>query len=147
MRPARRTVAALAVGLVAAATIAGVGIARPAAPVAPLPERLSETGLYVVGSTKAIHPDNLAFSPQYPLWSDGATKRRWLRLPPGTYIDASRPDAWVFPPGTRLWKEFSVGRRVETRMIERLADGSWRFAAYVGNQVPEPLPPRTHAAK
>lgn len=131
MRAVRRTVAPFAAGLVAAATIAGVGIARPAAPLAPLPERLSETGLYVAGSTKAIHPDNLAFSPQYPLWSDGATKRRWLRLPPGTYIDASRPDAWVFPPGTRLWKEFSVGRRVETRMIERLADGSWRFAAYV----------------
>ena len=26
----------------------------------------------------------LAFSPQYPLWSDGAPKRRWIRLPPGT---------------------------------------------------------------
>ena len=28
-----------------------------------------------------------------------------------------------------LWKEFSYDRRVETRFIERLADGSWRFAA------------------
>ena len=31
----------------------------------------------------------------------------------------------------RLWKEFSFGRRVETRLMERLADGTWRFAAYV----------------
>lgn len=131
LRPAGRTVAASAIGIVVAVAVAGVGVAQPAAPIAPLPERLSATGLYAAGSTKEIHPDNLAFSPQYPLWSDGATKRRWLRLPPGAFIDASRPDAWVFPPGTRLWKEFSVGRRVETRLIERLADGSWRFAAYV----------------
>ena len=54
-------------------------------------------------------------------------------LPPNTAIDASRIDAWEFPVGTRLWKEFGYDRRVETRFIERLADGSWRFAAYVWN--------------
>jgi mono/diheme cytochrome c family protein len=73
---------------------------------------------------------NRPFSPQYPLWTDGATKRRWIRLPEGSTIDASDPDAWDFPVGTRLWKEFSFGRPVETRMIERLEDGTWRFAAY-----------------
>jgi mono/diheme cytochrome c family protein len=57
-----------------------------------------------------------------------------MRLPAGTFIDASRPDAWEFPRGTRLWKEFSQGRRVETRLIERLADGSWRFVAYAWNE-------------
>ncbi len=37
----------------------------------------------------------------------------------------------MFPAGTRFWKEFSFGGRpVETRMIERLADGSWRYVAY-----------------
>ncbi len=102
-------------------------------PGAPLPQRLSETGLFVTGSTTAVNPQNLAFSPQYPLWSDGATKRRWLHLPPGATIDASHPDAWEFPPGTRLWKEFGYTRPVETRFIERLADGSWRYATYVWN--------------
>ncbi len=97
----------------------------------PLPGRLSQTGLYLPGSTTRIDPANLPFSPQYPLWSDGATKRRWIRLPTGSDIDARDGDAWVFPPGTRLWKEFAVGRPIETRMIERLADGSWRFATYV----------------
>jgi hypothetical protein len=87
----------------------------------------------VPGSVTEIRPENIAFAPQYPLWSDGAAKRRWLRLPPGTAIDAARPDAWEFPRGTRLWKEFAHGRRVETRYIERLPDGSWRFAAYVWN--------------
>jgi hypothetical protein len=100
----------------------------------PLPQRLSETGLYSAGSVTHVHPDNIAFAPQYPLWSDGTSKRRWIYLPPGTAIDASHVDAWEFPVGTRLWKEFSYDRRVETRLIERLADGSWRFAAYVWNQ-------------
>lgn len=101
---------------------------------APLPQRLSETGLFVAGSTTQVRPDVHAFVPQYPLWSDGARKRRWISLPPGTAIDASRPDAWDFPRGTRLWKEFALDRRVETRYIERLADGSWRFATYVWNE-------------
>jgi hypothetical protein len=97
----------------------------------PLPAHLHETGLYVDGSTLRVRDENLPFSPQYPLWSDGTTKRRWIFLPPGSAIDASQPDAWQFPPGTRLWKEFSRGRRVETRFIERLADGSWRYATYL----------------
>ncbi len=99
--------------------------------VPPLPERLSQTGLYLAGSTSRVDPDNLLFSPQYPLWTDGARKRRWIRLPAGSSIDARHGDAWDFPPGTRLWKEFSLGRPIETRMIERLADGSWRFATYI----------------
>ena len=101
---------------------------------APAPLHLSETGLYEAGSTTSVRAGNLPFSPQYPLWSDGATKRRWLHVPAGRSIDASRPDEWDFPPGTKLWKEFSHGRPVETRLIERLADGTWRFAAYVWNE-------------
>lgn len=78
--------------------------------------------------------DAMTFTPQYPLWSDGATKRRWISLPGGASIDGSHPAAWEFPVGTKLWKEFSVGgRRVETRTIERMADGSWQFRAYVWN--------------
>jgi hypothetical protein len=100
----------------------------------PLPQRLSETGLFVTGSVTTVRPDVISFSPQYPLWADSATKRRWIALPPGTAIDARRPDAWEFPHGTRFWKEFALDRRVETRYIERLADGSWRFATYVWNE-------------
>ena len=107
--------------LIAAALAWSVGLHAE-----PLPLHLRDTGI--------DDRRNLAFSPQYPLWSDGAAKRRWLSLPPGTAIDASRPDAWEFPRGTRLWKEFSLGRPVETRFIERLPDGSWRYAVYVWNE-------------
>ena len=95
------------------------------------PARLRDTGLYASWAERRVRPDNLAFSPQYPLWSDGAAKRRWVHIPRGKWVDASRPDAWEFPPGTRFWKEFSFGRPVETRYLERLRDGTWLYASYL----------------
>src|SRR5215212_5200209 len=95
------------------------------------PPTVQESGLYTDFSALQVDPRHLAFSPQYPLWTDGAAKRRWISVPPGTAIDGSDPDAWVFPVGTRLWKEFSFGgRRVETRFIELQPDGQWLYAAY-----------------
>lgn len=111
---------ALAPALLAAAAV-------QAAP----PATLAETGLYEPGSSTRVRAQNRPYSPQYALWSDGATKQRWLHVPAGRAIDASRPDAWQFPPGTKLWKEFSQGRRIETRYLERLADGRWQYATYV----------------
>jgi hypothetical protein len=95
------------------------------------PERLQETGLYADFATLEVDTKHLAFSPQYPLWTDGATKRRWISLPAGSAIDGSDPDAWSFPVGTRLWKEFAFGgQRVETRYLQRQPDGQWLYAAY-----------------
>lgn len=95
------------------------------------PADLFATGLYADAKTLTVDPRHLAFSPQYPLWTDGAAKRRWISLPPNTRIDASDPDHWMFPAGTRFWKEFSFdGHRVETRYMEHLGEGRWSFAAY-----------------
>jgi mono/diheme cytochrome c family protein len=88
----------------------------------------------VDGDTKRIDPRNLPYSPQYTLWTDGAAKRRWIRIPEGERIDASNPDRWNVPVGTRFYKEFSFGRPSETRLIEKLPDGSFRFATYVWNR-------------
>ena len=67
-----------------------------ATPVPPLPQRLHDTGLYVDGAPGLlVRADNLPYAPQYPLWTDGARKRRWIHLPPGSWIDASDPDAWA----------------------------------------------------
>ncbi len=111
-------------------TLALAALAPAAHAAARLPAHLRDTGLVAAGTRDEIAADALPFSPQYPLWSDGAEKRRWIRLPRGTQIDARDPDHWVFPVGTRIWKEFSLGRRVETRMIERTREG-WHFATYV----------------
>jgi hypothetical protein len=72
----------------------------------------------------------MMFSPQYPLWSDGAKKRRWIYIPPGRAIDARRADDWSFPIGTKFWKEFSFGKRVETRYLEKTGRGAWLYATY-----------------
>lgn len=99
-----------------------------------LPARLADTGLYADGQVGRIAPQLRAFSPQYPLWSDGAAKRRWVWLPPGTSIDGTRLHAWEFPVGTRFWKEFSIaGRRVETRLLWQVARGRWLAASYAWN--------------
>lgn len=117
---------AVACALVVAA-LASTAAGRPVPP----PRTLAETGLYADFATRKLAPRVMSFEPQYPLWTDGATKRRWIQLPPGATIDASDPDVWHFPVGTKAWKEFAfAGHPVETRFIERLADGSWRFAAY-----------------
>lgn len=80
-------------------------------------------------------PGLARYSPVYPLWTDGAAKRRWVSLPAGATIDTTRPDAWGFPAGTRFWKEFAFGdRKVETRYMEKRADGTWLYAAYVWNE-------------
>jgi mono/diheme cytochrome c family protein len=94
---------------------------------------LKETGLYADWDSRRIGPEKLRFSPQYPLWTDGARKTRWMELPPGTVIDASNPDAWEFPVGTRFWKEFAFARRAETRFIEHTADG-WKYATYAWSE-------------
>ncbi len=103
-----------------------------AAAAAPPPEHLRDTGLYADASMQATAPGVIEFTPRHPLWSDGSAKRRWIRLPAGRFVDASNPDAWRFPRGTRLWKEFAFGARVETRVITLGADGRWQFAIYRG---------------
>jgi hypothetical protein len=99
-----------------------------------VPRRLAEAGLYDPAHPGQIDPRNRAFSPQYPLWSDGLTKRRWVSLPAGAAIDATDAYEWQFPAGTRFWKEFSLaGRKVETRLLAKTAAGEWLFGTYVWN--------------
>lgn len=114
----------LAAALLVAATCAAAGESA-------LPMQLHDTGLFAPGDPARRGPGVQPFAPQHVLWSDGTRKRRWIRLPPGTAIDARDPDAWRFPRGTRLWKEFAYGSRIETRYLVLGTDGRWRFASYV----------------
>jgi hypothetical protein len=95
-----------------------------------LPCTLSETGLYAADMTTLasnVHP----YTPNFELWSDGALKKRWILLPAASKIDTTDMDYWAFPVGTKLWKEFTRdGVRVETRLIEKQASGSWYTVAY-----------------
>lgn len=80
-----------------------------------------------------------SYTPAYELWADASDKERFLALPPGGVIDASDPDGWVFPVGTRIFKTFSIaGVRLETRVMEKFASApgheSWNFRVYVWSE-------------
>jgi hypothetical protein len=100
------------------------------------PALLSETGLYADFPSRTLAPDLFTWVPRYEFWADGAAKSRYLYLPPGTKIDTSRIDDFVFPVGTKAFKEFRVaGRLVETRLLMKVRDAgrknSWFQVAYV----------------
>lgn len=96
-----------------------------------LGETLSSTGFFGEG----VEPYDALAS----LWSDGADKQRFVKLPCDAQVDTSDVDGWIFPRGTTLWKEFSVeGQRVETRVARKVLDddadpGAWEFSAYAWN--------------
>jgi hypothetical protein len=103
------------------------------------PTQLSQTCLYedklIVNSKDNVYE----YSPKYPLWSDGAEKRRWIYLPPNKQIDTSNMSSWNYPVGTKLWKEFVIqGKKIETRLISKVREGfgpkSWEFATYKWNE-------------
>ena len=104
------------------------------------PMTLAETGLCKNAACTQFSPDVYEYVPRFPLWADTATKRRWMSLPPGTKIDTTDPDHWVFPVGTRFWKEFTRGTvRVETRYITKVlpdenAAGAWFYISFAWNQ-------------
>jgi hypothetical protein len=130
-----RAGAAVVLAWAAATALQASGGWRSLATEPPVPTRLSETGLYAPRRAAAdpltVATTNRPFSPQYPLWTDGAHKRRWVYLPPGGVIDGSDESSWVLPVGTKFWKEFSFGgRRVETRMSWRKSSAEWVFVAY-----------------
>jgi hypothetical protein len=130
--------AALVTGTLAGAKGCTPGF-RECAPIrssnlAALPPSLSDTGLFRDMTSEALGEGVRPFTPRFELWSDGAQKRRWIFLPRGSKIDTSDPDNWIFPSGTKLWKEFSRdGVRVETRMLYKhgAAPDAWTPIAYV----------------
>jgi hypothetical protein len=108
----------------------------------PLPAELRCTGLY--GDWEAREPacGVSEYAPAYELWSDGARKRRFISLPEGEPVDATRPDGFVFPAGTQLWKEFRVEtpsgeeRLAETRLLRKVDSPrpGWLYTSYVWNE-------------
>lgn len=98
------------------------------------------TGLYSDWASRTISSEARAFAPGYPLASDAAEKERWIYLPPQTQIDTGGEgqggdlDNWIFPEGTKAWKQFSFGDRlVETRLFWKRSNG-WFRATYVWSE-------------
>ena len=133
-----------------------------APPVVPhnFPRKLSETGLFRDTRTLAPERGLIPYSVNAALWSDGATKERFIALPGESQIEFESvvypqpaPGAqagWRFPDNAVLVKTFfletEVGnpasrRRLETRILHhKLMPGSdsigaqfWRGYTYVWN--------------
>jgi hypothetical protein len=99
-------------------------------------DELRCAGLYSNWATRTVDPANRPYAPGFELWSDGAIKSRWINLPAGQKIDVSDLNEWTFPVGTKLWKEFALNingtvKKVETRLMVKLAAGSWVLTTYV----------------
>lgn len=88
------------------------------------PQRLSETGAFLDVTTLTPVSGIITYEVQAPLWSDGASKRRWLSVPEGTMLGYDASGRLEFPAGTVFIKHFEMAlderapeqrRRLETR--------------------------------
>jgi uncharacterized repeat protein (TIGR03806 family) len=121
------------------------------------PRKLSETGLFADTAKLSPAPGLIPYSVNAELWSDGASKERYIALPGDSKIEfetitypqpapGSVP-GWRFPNGTVLVKTFSLEtepgkkRRLETRLLvasvlggtEEYGDQVWNGYTYIWN--------------
>jgi uncharacterized repeat protein (TIGR03806 family) len=126
----------------------------------PFPRKLSETGLFASTKEHKVAPGVIPYTVNAQLWSDHATKERFIAIPGRgqigfdeiTYPPSSlgSPPGWRFPDGTVLVKTFSMEmkrgdprsrRRLETRLLHFQKAGTkesgerqWRGYVYVWNE-------------
>jgi hypothetical protein len=127
----------VSLGFIVLPSCGGGGVDEAAPRERPEYRLLSETGLYAGAGELALSAEARPFEPTFKLWSDAADKARWLALPEASQVDTTDMDRWIFPIGTRAWKQFSLaGVRLETRLIERYGTGRDDFwmGAFVWNE-------------
>src|SRR5208282_263147 len=80
----------------------------PPPPKLPLPELLSQTGVFT--DFASLQPANflIPYTVNSPLWSDGAVKTRWFTLPINTVIGFAATGEWTFPAGSVFVKNFAL---------------------------------------
>ncbi len=104
----------------------------------PFPKKLSAWKLFI-GAPAELHPNRgvVPYDLNTTLFTDYATKRRHVWMPPGTAASYRADDTFEFPKGTILVKTFSYPdgtreRIVETRLLVNARDG-WVALPYVWN--------------
>jgi hypothetical protein len=105
-----------------------------------LPTNLSLTGVFANTPAMAPAATFIPYSPNVPLWSDGAQKVRYFSIPntgapltPSEQISYAPTFTWSFPAGTVFVKTFELLtnqsdpaslRRLETRLLVRDTNGA-----------------------
>ncbi|MET0413974.1 MAG: PQQ-dependent sugar dehydrogenase, partial [Polyangiaceae bacterium] len=107
------------------------------------PGLLSEVGAFSDLSELSAEDTLLPYTVQTPLWSDGASKDRWISLPEGgRRIGFAANGPWRFPPGTVFVKHFEMAlderrperrRRLETRFLVAAEDDAFYGVSYKWN--------------
>ena len=115
---------------------------------------LSETKCIDMADPTRPAPGLVPYLVRSPLWSDGAEKERFVRIPDGAKIHvvdcATEPDLcadpggggeglddghWDLPIGTVLVKNFSIeGKHIETRLLMRRNSRVWKGFSYEWNE-------------
>jgi uncharacterized repeat protein (TIGR03806 family) len=107
------------------------------------PKRLSDTGAFA--DPKRLEPVSgiVPYEIQAPLWSDGASKRRWVSVPEGAAIGYSEVEHYTIPPGTVFVKHFDIAlderfpdeqRRLETRFWVAVSEDAQYGVTYKWNE-------------
>src|SRR5690606_19816648 len=87
-------------------------------------------------------PGVIPYRPASELWSDNASKERYMALPGLEQITRTEHDGWIFPEGSVLIKNFSlpmderypeITRRIETRLMIFL-NATWHGFSYAWNE-------------
>ncbi len=106
-----------------------------------LPPLLSATGVFTNTPSRTPAGGLIPYTPNTPLWSDGAVKSRYLAVPnhsgfitPDEQIAFLPTNTWTFPAGTVFVKNFDLVvnetnssvplRRLETRLLVRDINGA-----------------------
>ncbi len=93
-------------------------------------ESLSKTGCVSVTNPQQPASGLIPYGVLAPLWSDGATKERYLALPNNTQIDLNSNGDFNFPVGSVLMKHFKLDNRfVETRLFAH-GELGWQGFSY-----------------
>jgi glucose/arabinose dehydrogenase len=108
-------------------------------PPSTFPRRLSESGLFKSVKGHVMEPGLIPYSVNAPLWSDGASKERWIALPGAdSHIDFTTSRGWNLPDRTVLVKSFALEmkegdptsrRWIETRFLTN-QQGEWFGYSY-----------------
>ncbi|MBS2016701.1 MAG: PQQ-dependent sugar dehydrogenase [Deltaproteobacteria bacterium] len=102
--------------------------------VSTFPDRLSKTGCVDPADPKRPAAGLIGYTVNAALWSDGADKERFLAVPDGSTIAVAPDGDLDLPIGSVLVKTFSIaGKRIETRLLVRHADGDWAGYTYEWN--------------
>lgn len=97
-----------------------------------VPKLLSQTGAFSNTPNMVPSANLIPFAPNSQLYSDNASKLRWISLPAMTKVKWDAKENWVYPQGTVVVKHFdlptsatnpTLKRRLETRLLVVKADG------------------------